>query len=110
MKTINAGDFRHKVNIYTVAPDKDEAGFSKPKREHVLIAHAQVNFTRGYTMIVNNSDFEKAYVKFTIRRPRKEIRRNMEIDYDGKTFKIEYVNPLGVAGELLEMQAKEITK
>lgn len=110
MNTINAGAFRHKVHIYSLEVGKDNSGFAKPKEVLLLTAHAQVKMVRGYTMIVNNSDFEKAFTNFTIRKPRVPIERGMVIKFAKKTYEIQYINPLGVAGELLEMQAKETKK
>lgn len=107
---INAGSFRHKIKIYSADVGKDDAGFAKPDERLILTAHASVKALRGYTMIVNNSDFEKAFTNFTIRRPRVHIERNMLIKWAGKRYDIQYINPLGTAGELLEMQAKEVRK
>lgn len=110
IKVINAGAFRYKIGIYSVDVDKDAAGFAKPKETLLLKAYAQVKAIRGYTMIVNNSDFEKAFTNFTIRKPRVAIERGMIIKHLDKHFEIQYINPLGIAGELLEMQAKETAK
>ena len=60
------------------------------------------------TIIVNNSDFEKAYTNFTIRYPITPITRDMTIEYNGKTYTIEYLNNVNEANVELEIQTKEV--
>lgn len=110
MKT-NAGKYRHKIDIYSVTPGKDGDGFKTRTRTKVLTAHAQIKTTSGYTLIQNNSDFEKALTNFTIRWPGTvTIKRDHEIEYNGKTYTIQYLNNINEANVELEMQAKEVTK
>ena len=109
MKTINAGKYNRKINIYSVTITKDAAGFPIKTRELVLSPYAAVKTTRGMTIIRNNSDFEKAYTNFTIRWPHTKINRDMEIDFNGKTYTIEYLNNIDEMNVELEIQAKEVT-
>jgi SPP1 family predicted phage head-tail adaptor len=78
-------------------------------RTLVLSPYAHVKTTRGMTIIRNGSDFEKAYTNFTIRYPHTAINRDMEIDFNGKTYTIEYLNNVDEANVTLEMQCKEVT-
>ena len=66
--------------------------------------------TKGFTLIANNSDFEKAYTNFTIRYPKTEITRDMIIEFNSKTYTIEYLNNVDEENVELEIQAKEVTK
>ena len=75
----------------------------------VLSPWANVKTTRGMTLIKNNTDFEKAYTNFTIRYPHTPINRDMEIEYNGKTYTIQYLNNVDEANVELEMQCKEVT-
>lgn len=109
MKTVNAGDFKHKIAIYQTTITKDSAGFQTKTRTLVLSPYAKVKTTRGMTLIRNNTDFEKAYTNFTIRYPKTAINRDMEIDFHGKTYTIEYLNNVDEMGVFLEIQAKEVT-
>ena len=61
-------------------------------------------------MIANNTDFEKAYINFTIRYPKTLITRDMLIEYNSKTYTIEYLNNIDEMDIELEIQAKEVTK
>lgn len=79
-------------------------------RTFVLNAYAHVKTTRGMTIIRNGSDFEKAYTNFTIRYPHTPINRDMEIDFNGKTYTIEYLNNVDEANVELEMQCKLVEK
>lgn len=105
----NAGKFKHKIEIYSVTIGKDAQGFKTKTRTLVLSPYADIKTTKGFTLIRNGSDFEKAYTNFTIRFPHTEINRDMEIDFKGKTYTIEYLNNVDEADVFLEIQAKEVT-
>ena len=105
----NAGKYNKKIVIYAVTQSKDYQGFPVKKKKIVLTPYAHVRTTKGMTIIKNNSDFEKAYTNFTIRWPKAEIKRDMLIDFNGKTYTIEYLNNINEDSIELEIQAKEIT-
>ena len=106
---INAGKYNKKISIFQTTIVKDSAGFQSRERVLVLQPYAHVKTTRGMTLIKNDTDFEKAYTNFTIRFPVTEINRDMEIDFNGKTYTIEYLNNVDEKNVELEMQCKEVT-
>ena len=106
---INAGKYNKRISIYQVTIGKDAQGFPVKTRTLILQPYANVKTTRGMTLIKNNTDFEKAYTNFTIRFPVTAINRDMEIDFRGKTYTIEYLNNVDEANVELEMQCKEVT-
>lgn len=106
---INAGKYNKIIEIYDVTRGKDAAGFSANVETLILTTYAEVKTTRGYTLIVNDTDFEKAFTRFTIRYPETEIDRKMIIKYNNKTYTIEYLNNIDDKNVELEIQAKEIT-
>ena len=106
----NAGKYRHRIAIYASQTVTDAAGFQSVARTLILSPFAEVKTTKGYTIIKNGSDFEKALTNFTIRYPKTvTIDRDMEIDFHGKTYTIQYLNNVDEAGVELEIQAKEVT-
>ena len=107
---INAGEYNKKISIFKEEAKEDNAGFITKTKSVVLNAWAKVKTTRGYTLIVNNTDFEKAYTNFTIRFPKVEITRDMLIEYNSKTYTIEYLNNIDEANVELEIQAKVVVK
>lgn len=107
---INAGEYKKKISIFKEEAKEDNAGFITKTKSVVLNAWARVKTTKGYTLIVNNTDFEKAYTNFTIRFPRVEITRDMLIEYNSKIYTIEYLNNIDEANVELEIQAKLVTK
>ena len=107
---INAGDYNKKISIYSIVEVEDDAGFKTKTKSIILNTFAKVKTTRGYTLIANNTDFEKAYTNFTIRYPRKEITRDMLIEYNKKTYSIEYLNNIDENNVELEIQAKVVVK
>lgn len=112
-KPLNAGKYKRQISVYRITKIKDGGGFKTPVRTLVITAWAAVKTTRGFTLIKNNTDFEKAYTNFTIRMPKspeKQIKRYDEIDFHGKTYRIEYLNDVDEAGVELELQASEVTK
>lgn len=105
----NAGDYNERIIIYEIQKNKDKDGFSDEEEVIVLKTYAKVKTTKGFTLISNNSDFEKAYTNFTIRYPKVEITRKMKIQFNSKIYSIEYLNNIDEANIELEIQAKEIT-
>lgn len=105
----NAGKYNRKITIYQITKGKDPQGFSTETRQVVLTPYASVKTTRGMTIIKNNSDFEKALTNFTIRYPKTPITRDMQIEFRGKTYTIQYLNNVNGANTELEIQAKEVT-
>lgn len=106
---INAGEYNKRIKIYRTEIIKDAEGFQRKEKTLILEPYASVKTTKGMTIIKNNSDFEKALTNFTIRFPKTNIDRDMLIDFNGKTYSIEYLNNVNEANVELEIQAKEVT-
>jgi SPP1 family predicted phage head-tail adaptor len=106
---INAGKYNRKIQIVKVIKTKDSAGFPVETQAVVLEPWAKVKTTRGFTLIAQGSDFDKAYTNFTIRYPVTPIDRDMLILSRGKTYEIQYLNNINEACIELEIQAKEVT-
>jgi len=107
---INAGMYNKRIKIYQTQVVEDDQGFQSMEKTLVLSPYAHVKTTKGFTLIKNNSDFEKALTNFTIRYPQNtEINRDMIIEFRGKTYTIEYLNNIDEASVQLEIQAKEVT-
>lgn len=109
MNVDNAGKYRYKIQIVKEIISKDSDGFPIRSEEVILEPWADVKTTRGFTLIVNKTDFEKAYTNFTIRYPITPITRDMRIKFRSKTYTIEYLNNVNEANVELEIQAKEVT-
>jgi len=108
---IDAGKYNHRISIHERVITKDKQGFQtiSANEPPLLVCHANVKTTRGMTLIVNDTDFEKAYTNFTIRYPVTRIARDMLIKFRGKIYSIEYLNNVDEANVELEMQCKEVT-
>ena len=105
----NAASFNQKIAIKRETVTTDADGFKSTAWTTVIEPYAEVNTTKGFTLIANGSDFEKAYTRFTIRFPKTAIDRKMHVFFNGKEYSIEYLNNVNEAGVLLEIQAKEVT-
>lgn len=106
---MNAGKYNHKIRIFRTEVVTDAQGFQHNEETLVLAPYANVKTTQGMTIIRNNSDFEKALTRFTIRYPVTEINRDMIVKFRGKAYTIEYLNNVNEASVELEMQCKEVT-
>ena len=104
----NAGKYNRRIAIYKVTKGKDAAGFPADVEALVLNAYAEVKTTKGFTLIRNQTDYEKALTRFTIRYPQTVITYDMLIKFRGKTYTIEYINNVNEANEELELQCKEV--
>lgn len=103
---INAGKYNRRITIYATELVKDAAGFQRELKQTILQPYASVKTTKGITLIKNGSDFEKAFTNFTIRYPKTVINRDMMIEFEGKTYSIEYLNNVNEESIELEMQCK----
>lgn len=107
---MNAGRYDHRIKIVKDVQTTDKDGFPTSIRDVILESYARVKTTSGYTLIQNDSDFEKSLTNFTIRYPGNTvIDRDMLIEYNGKTYTIQYLNNVNEAGIELEIQAKAVT-
>ena len=118
---INAGDYKYKIKIIQSIVKQDEEGFQKKEDYIVAEPYAKIKTTKGYTLIANNSDFEKAYTNFTIRYSKQvedayydeddeDSNREIFISFKNKRYKVEYMNNVNESNIELELQAKRVTK
>ena len=107
---LNAGKYNKMISIYQVKEGEDDSGFKTATKKLLLKTWANVKTTKGFTLIANNSDFEKAYTNFTIRYPKTIITRDMIIGFNSKEYTIEYINNVNEENVELEIQAKEVSK
>lgn len=116
---INAGKYNRQITIYQEQIVTDAQGFQTKTQVEILKPYAAIKTTRGYTLIANNSDFEKALTNFTIRYSQTVVdayyssdssNRDMYISFRGKQYQVQYLNNIDEANVELEMQAKEVMK
>lgn len=116
---LNAGKYNRKITISQVQDTYDSQGFPHKEEVVILEPYAAVKTTKGFTLIANNSDFEKATTNFTIRYSQTVIdayynsdnsNRDMFIQYNGKKFTVQYLNNVDEANVEIEMQAREVMK
>lgn len=113
---INAGDYNKKISIYQIEEIEDNDGFVTKNEVIILKPFSKVKTTKGYTLIANGSDFEKAYTNFTIRYSKKvedayyNSNRDVYVKYKNKIYTVEYLNNVNEANIEIEMQCKRVTK
>lgn len=118
MSVLNAGKYDKKIEIIKVEVVKDSAGFPKEKETAILSPFAAVKTTKGYTLIKNDTDFEKSYTNFTIRYSKKvedeydslTTDRKLYVKYKDKRYTVEYLNNIDEEDNELEMQCKLVRK
>ena len=104
----NAGKYNRKISIYKVTTTKDSAGFPTVTETLIISPYASVKTTKGFTLLVNSTDFEKALTNFTFRFPQTVITYDMIVKYNNKVYSIEYINNVDEANVEIELQCKEI--
>lgn len=116
---LNAGKYNKRISIYEVVKVVDDDGFTTDQEKLVLKPWASVKTTKGFTLIVNNSDFEKATTNFTIRYSKKVedayynssvSNRNLIVKYGNKTYDVQYFDNVNEDNAEIELQAKEVMK
>lgn len=116
---IDAGKYNKKIRIYQVVEEEDNQGFPITTEVEILQPYAKVKTTKGFTLIANNSDFEKAYINFTIRYSQTIIdayyncqtsNRDVLIAFNNKTYSVQYLNNIDEMNVEIEMQCKEVMK
>lgn len=106
----NAGAFNRRIQIVREQIVEDAEGFKHTEPVVILDVYAQVKTTKGFTLIANGTDFEKATTNFTIRYPHSlVITRDDIILFNNRRYEIQYVNNIDEANVALELQAKEVT-
>lgn len=107
---INAGKYKHRIQIVRPKVGHDAEGFPATVDEPVLEAWASVRTTSGYTLVKSGTDFEAATTNFTIRYPQKtKIDRDMVVLFDGRRYEIKYLNNIDYANAEVEIQGAEVT-
>ena len=105
---MNAGKFNKPISFVTTEWVKDSSGYQSQVDSVVLSCKAEIKTLKGYTLIKNGSDFDKAYIRFVIRFPQTLITKDMSILYRGKRYSIEYIDNVNAENKELEIQAKEV--
>ena len=107
---INAGKYKHRIQIVKPRVSHDAEGFPVTVDEPVLEAWASVRTTSGYTLIKSGTSFEAATTNFTIRYPpTTKIDRDMVVLFDGRRYEIQYLNNIDYANAEVEIQGAEVT-
>ena len=116
---LDAGKYKYQITIYKIIDGKDKDGFPTTTQEVVLQPYAYIKTTKGFTLIANHSDFEKAFTNFTIRYSKTvedayydsvNSNRNIIVAFRNKTYEVQYLNNIDEANIELEMQCKEVMK
>ena len=116
---LDAGKYKFQITIYEIEQGKDNDGFPVDVEVVVLKPYAYVKTTKGFTLIANNSDFEKALTNFTIRYSQtvedayynsNNSNRDLLVKFRNKSYKVLYLNNIDEANVEIEMQCKLVVK
>lgn len=116
---LNAGKYNRKITIYQIQVARDAQGFTNKSKVVILQPYAAIKTTKGFTLIANNSDFEKAPTNFTIRYSQTVMdayynsdssNRDMYVEFRGKPYYVQYLKNIDEADVEIEIQATEVLK
>lgn len=89
------------------------------EEEEILTCYANIKTLKGYTLLTLGSDFECAYTNFTIRYSKsvtkahsesEDCNRKLHIRFNGRLFRVDYVNNINEENVELELQGKAVVK
>ena len=93
VKTVQAGELRHRIQIISVTAEQGDDGFYSEVREELIHGcWAKVSFTSGTELVKANADFGEVKARFLIRYTDKPIDRKMFVRYAGREYEITYIN------------------
>ena len=93
MKTVQAGELRHRIQIIDRKAEQGADGFyGKVREELVHSCWAKVSFTSGTELVKANADLGEVKARFFIRHTHKPIDRKMLVRYGGREYEITYIN------------------
>lgn len=128
-KRPHAGKYTHKITIIKKIPVKRDDGLTgKIRPVEIVSCFADIKTTRGYSIAMNDSDFELAYVKFTIGycqkvvdayfngvvleeqdAPSKTTKRNLFVVYNNVEYEVKYLDNVDLKNIEIEMQTLKVT-
>ena len=89
---VDAGELRHRIQIYSAAYTKDSDGY---REQHLtLVRSCMAKFSRqsGTETLRSGADMTDIKVRFLVRWSRVKIDRKMIVRYAGTDYEIEFVN------------------
>lgn len=91
---MKAGKLNQLIKIYRIKQVQNELGEMVPCREFYTKAFASVTFTKGGEKYVSARFVSECEVLFTVRY-REDIGATHEIEWNGRTFEVLAVLPIG---------------
>ena len=126
-----AGKYTNRITIIKKIPVQRDDGLSGETRSvEIVTCFADIKTTRGYSIIMNDSDFELAYVNFTIGYCQKVVdayfngavpegqdpgvafkttKRNLFIVYNNVEYEVKYLDNVDLKNIEIEMQTLRAT-
>jgi head-tail adaptor len=92
MKTIDAGELTHRIDVIERRRDTNAGGYGTEEERLVCRRLAKVTQTGGSELVKANADFGQTKVRFLIRWTPVVIDRKMIVRWRGLDYEIEYVN------------------
>lgn len=103
---INPGELNKKIKIIFFEIEKDEEGFEKEKKEHIVREPwAKVTRVSASEVMKSAAEINLERCRFLVRYTSTEITNKMFVLYYGKYYQIEYVNNYGDSNEYMEIMA-----
>lgn len=93
LKTVQAGELNHRIQIFRTEITEDKDGYTATKQEVLALScWAKVSRTSGTEIVRANAEFGEEKVRFLVRFPRVEINRKMFVRWQGREYPIQYIN------------------
>lgn len=107
---VNPGELNKRIRIVLPVKTEDADGYYSTEYRSIRECWAKFTRSSGTELIKANADLAEVNARFLIRYTRARINRKMEVQYDGASYQIEYVNNYGDGREYIEIWARLLTQ
>lgn len=125
---MRAGKYTNRITIIKKIPTRQDDGLDGELRPvEIVTCFADIRTTRGYAIAMNDSDFELAYVKFSIAYCQKVVdayfngtvynaqgferttKRNLFVVHNNIEYEVKYLDNVDLKNIEIEMQTVRVT-
>ena len=106
---VDAGELNKRITIYSVTRSRNGGGYWSEKKTAVRKCWAKISQASITDLMKNNADTAEVKYRFLVRWSKTPIDRKMQVEYRGKYYEIEYINPYGDSREYVELLCSRVT-
>lgn len=106
---VDVGELNKRIMICSVTRSRDGGGYWTEKSTVVRRCWAKISQASITDLLKRNADTAEVKYRFLIRWSKTPVDRKMQVEYRGKRYQIEYINPYGDSHEYVELLCSRVT-